>query len=239
MAENNFTFSFLQLNIIYRDLKPENVVIDHDGHIILADYGLSKMLNKAGDLSSNCCGTINYMAPEVIMADSYGISVDWWSLGVLAVMLMSNRAPFALPAIANRLLTPAQCQEKIAEKIVQEVPCISDRVVGTSRRFCEQLLMRDQNQRLGCREGATEIKRHPFFSGTDWEAFLRKQIEPPYKPRFSSDSDVSYFSPRVTGCQPVDDPNDCKSVTPSYFKGEFKRRKKNLKLRRKIFFLPN
>ena len=83
-------------NIVYRDLKPENVFIDHNGYTKIGDFGFAKVLNES-NRTYTFCGTPGYVAPENVLAHGYNCSVDWWGLGVLMYVLLTGRQPFSTP----------------------------------------------------------------------------------------------------------------------------------------------
>ncbi|CAH0564536.1 unnamed protein product [Brassicogethes aeneus] len=107
--------------VIYRDLKPENVLLDGDGNAQLIDFGLSKWL-KYGNATKTLCGTLKYMAPEVLTLKPYGHAVDWWSLGVLACLMLTNKYP--APAVDHENHT--YCGQKpgtLPTSVELNVPC--------------------------------------------------------------------------------------------------------------------
>uniref|UniRef100_A0A3B5KS40 Uncharacterized protein n=1 Tax=Xiphophorus couchianus TaxID=32473 RepID=A0A3B5KS40_9TELE len=195
---------FLHQNqIVYRDLKLDNLLMDADGYVRIADFGLCKEgeeKNPNGFLTF--CGTPEFLAPEVLTENSYTRSVDWWELGVLNPVLFQS--PF-----------PGDDEEEVFDSIVNE------EVRYPPGRFCSnlrirrvhwvllvislfQLLQKNPDRRLGSgKDDAAEIKRHKFFQGMDWDALLAKQLKPPFLPTISAPLDVSNFDEEFTRLKPV------------------------------------
>lgn len=169
------------LNIIYRDLKPENILIDAKGHTKLADFGFSKLLDPKEKLKT-LCGTSDYLAPEIILGTGYNHSVDWWAFGVLLFEFLTGHPPFF-----------DRVPVKIYEKIVSGKFEIPDDIDEDAKILIMRLLDLNAETRLGSLEGAQEIKRMDWFKGVDFGKALRKDVCPPWIPRFSSSVDASAF----------------------------------------------
>ncbi|XP_056407308.1 protein kinase C delta type-like [Hyla sarda] len=170
-------------NIIHRDLKLENVMLDKDGHIKLTDFGLSKE-NISNDRKANSfCGTPEFMAPEILLRQSYAFSVDWWAFGVLLYSILIGKLPFHGRNIHETF-----------DLIKEDTPDYPSWITEESRDVLRQLLEKDPTKRLGVTE---DIRLHPYFTAINWTALERREVEPPFKPKVESTSDISNFDPKV------------------------------------------
>ncbi|KIM89069.1 hypothetical protein PILCRDRAFT_812967 [Piloderma croceum F 1598] len=171
-----------ELDVVYRDLKPENILLDYTGHIALCDFGLCKLNMKDSDLTNTFCGTPEYLAPEILNAQGYNKTIDWWTLGVLLYEMLSGLPPFY-----------DENTDAMYKKILED-PLLFGPEIGTeARSILTGLLTRDPTRRLGA-NGADEIKKHPFFGRhIDFKKLLRKEIKAPFKPSVASPVDVSNF----------------------------------------------
>jgi len=187
-----------QRGIIYRDLKLDNVLLDHEGHIKLTDYGMCKEGIRTGDTTSTFCGTPNYIAPEILRAEDYSFSVDWWALGVLLYEMLAGRSPFDIVGASDN---PDQNTEDylfqvILEKTIRIPRSLSVKAASILKGF----LNKNPADRLGCNKegGFMEIMTHPFFKTIEWELLEQKQIPPPYRPRLENEKDLTNFPPEFT-----------------------------------------
>uniref|UniRef100_A0A8D0AQ60 protein kinase C n=1 Tax=Sander lucioperca TaxID=283035 RepID=A0A8D0AQ60_SANLU len=174
--------------IVYRDLKLDNLLLDTDGYVKIADFGLCKEGMGFGDRTSTFCGTPEFLAPEVLTDTSYTRAVDWWGLGVLIYEMLVGESPF-----------PGDDEEEVFDSIVNDEVryprFLSTEAIGIMRR----LLRRNPERRLGSGEkDAEEVKKQPFFRNVDWEALLHRKVAPPFVPSIVGKEDVSNFDEEFT-----------------------------------------
>ncbi|KAI9137632.1 kinase-like domain-containing protein [Paraphysoderma sedebokerense] len=181
-------------NIIYRDLKPENILLDYLGHIALCDFGLCKLNMDSGTKTNTFCGTPEYIAPEVLLANGYTKSVDWWTLGILLYEMISGLPPFYDENV-----------NEMYRKILYTPLTFPSYFSPSAISLLTGLINRDPVKRLGSGpNGAADIKSHPFFASVDWNKLLQKKIPPPFKPHVESAVDTSNFDEEFTSEAPVD-----------------------------------
>ncbi|RVE53803.1 hypothetical protein evm_001465 [Chilo suppressalis] len=191
-----------KLGIIYRDIKLENILLDAEGHIVLTDFGLSKEFCGNESRAYSFCGTIEYMAPEVVRSGSQGhdIAVDWWSVGVLTYELLTGASPFTVEGEKNT-------QQEITKRIVRCSYPVPTDVSPEVQDFIKKLLVKDPRRRLGGGDlDAEELKRHPFFQELDWEAIARRDLPAPFVPALSHAADTCNFADEFTRMPPTDSP---------------------------------
>ncbi|CAL1689714.1 unnamed protein product [Lasius platythorax] len=190
-----------KLGIIYRDLKPENILLDTEGHISLTDFGLSKQpLDDSKAYSF--CGTVEYMAPEIVNRKGHTFTSDWWSFGVLMFEMLTGALPFQG---SNRKETMTQ--------ILKAKLGMPHNLSPEAQALLRVLFKRNPANRLGSGKcGVEEIKNHIFFATIDWDALYKKEIRPPFKPAVRED-DAFYFDSEFTCKTPKDSPGVPPSAT--------------------------
>jgi len=175
-----------ELNTIYRDLKPENILLDASGHIKLTDFGLSKGATTALTI----CGTPQYMAPEVIKAEEYDKTIDWWSLGCLVYEMIVGYPPFS-----------SSDTNQLQKEILEAKPIMPSHCSEATKDFLSKLLVKDPTKRLGF-NGAAQVKKHPFFNSIDWDDTLSMKRRPPIVPMLTRADDLRNFDKGFL-CEPV------------------------------------
>ncbi|KAM9382396.1 ribosomal protein S6 kinase alpha-2 isoform 1-T1 [Phaethornis superciliosus] len=184
------------LGIIYRDLKPENILLDEEGHIKITDFGLSKEAIDHDKRAYSFCGTIEYMAPEVVNRRGHTQSADWWSFGVLMFEMLTGSLPFQ-----------GKDRKETMALILKAKLGMPQFLSGEAQSLLRALFKRNPSNRLGAGfDGVEEIKRHPFFLTIDWNKLYRKEIKPPFKPAVGRPEDTFHFDPEFTSRTPTDSP---------------------------------
>lgn len=176
-------FEYMHLSdFIYRDLKPENLLLDKAGYLKITDFGFAK---RVAFKTYTLCGTPEYIAPEVLLNKGHGKGVDWWTLGILLYEMMAGQPPFVDDDPMGIY------QQILAGKVT--FPRHFDR---NAKSLIKKLLVADLTKRYGCLKGAADdIKKHKWFQGYDWEALLQRQLPAPIVPPVTSDADTSNFDP--------------------------------------------
>ncbi|XP_052789265.1 serine/threonine-protein kinase N2-like isoform X2 [Mya arenaria] len=180
-------------NIVYRDLKLDNLLLDTEGYLKIADFGLCKEGMGFGDRTSTFCGTPEFLAPEVLTEPSYTRAVDWWGLGVLIFEMLVGESPF-----------PGDDEEEVFDSIVNEEVkyprFLSTEAIAIMRR----LLRRNPDRRLGSSErDAEDVKKQAFFRNLDWNELLMRRVKPPFVPTVTHPEDVSNFDTEFTQEQAI------------------------------------
>ena len=170
-------------DIVYRDLKPENVLLDLDGHIKITDFGLSKQNISAYDLSSSFCGSPEYMSPEMLQGQGHGRAVDLYSLGALLYEMLVGVPPFY-----------SQNRSAMYNNILKSELNIPSYVSKVCRDLLERLLNKVPEHRLGYQLGAKEVRQHPWFKGVSWGKVKSRKLIPPYRPNFRHSNFDSEYS---------------------------------------------
>jgi serine/threonine protein kinase len=174
------------LGVVYRDLKPENVLLDAEGHVMITDFGLSKEGINDNASAKSFCGTPEYLAPEVLTRTGHGWAADWWSLGALLYEMLTGLPPFY-----------SRSRDRLFRKILHSTIKMPKFFSPDATDLVMSLLCRDPLKRLGG-GGCNEIKAHPWFRGMEWALLEQRGVTPPFKPQIDNLLDCSNFDQEFT-----------------------------------------
>ena len=170
------------MEILYRDLKPENVLLDVDGHVRLTDFGASKEGSTGVKMQTSFCGSPEYMSPEMLTFQGHSRAVDFYSLGALLYELVTGMPPFY-----------HRDRVSMFRMIQTETVRFPNYVSTPLQNLIARLLDKNPNTRLGSKGGVAEVKAHPWLKGVQWDQLLLKAITPPFRPRlYKSNFDPLY-----------------------------------------------
>ncbi|XP_075228681.1 serine/threonine-protein kinase N isoform X2 [Lycorma delicatula] len=190
--------------IIYRDLKLDNLLLDTEGYVKIADFGLCKEGMGFGDRTGTFCGTPEFLAPEVLTETSYTRAVDWWGLGVLIFEMLVGESPF-----------PGDDEEEVFDSIVNDEVRYPRFLSLEAIAIMRRLLRKNPERRLGSSErDAEDVKKQAFFRHINWEDLLLRRVNPPFVPTVDSVEDVSNFDEEFTSEKPqLTPPKDPRPLT--------------------------
>eukprot|EP00079_Xenopus_tropicalis_P017463 XP_004917429.2 PREDICTED: protein kinase C delta type-like isoform X1 [Xenopus tropicalis] len=159
--------------IVHRDLKPANILINKDGHIKIVDFGTIEEDIYEGKKMTEICGSVIFMAPEILLRNPYDAGVDWWAFGITLCLMATREIPFNWEGSTSCLV----------QLVAKTNPCYPKGINIEARKLLEELLVKDPAMRLGTRGN---IRDHPFFKSIKWADLENQKVPSPLKPeRFS------------------------------------------------------
>lgn len=208
-AEIVSAVSHLHANgIMHRDLKPENILLDVDGHALLTDFGLAKEFDENAR-SNSLCGTVEYMAPEIILGKGHDKAADWWSVGILLFEMLTGKPPFHG---GNR--------EKIQKKIVKDKFKLPAYLTSEAHCLLKGLLQKDPSKRLGNGlKGSDELKQHKWFKPINWKKLDAREIQPSFRPEVDGNQCIANFDKCWTDMPLLDSPASSPNASANLFQG--------------------
>uniref|UniRef100_A0A1I8JNV0 Non-specific serine/threonine protein kinase n=1 Tax=Macrostomum lignano TaxID=282301 RepID=A0A1I8JNV0_9PLAT len=169
-----------------KDLKLDNVLLDNEGHIKIADFGMCKENVFEGSTTRTFCGTPDYIAPEIITHQPYGKSVDWWAFGVLIYEMLGGQPPF-----------DGEDEEELFASITEQTVSYP-KIMSKEAVSLIPSHSRPEKAPRCTLDGEREIREHVFFRRIDWNRVENREVQPPYLPTITSDKDVSNFDRQFT-----------------------------------------
>ncbi|XP_022888384.1 serine/threonine-protein kinase AtPK2/AtPK19-like [Olea europaea var. sylvestris] len=194
--------------IMHRDLKPENIILDAEGHAMLTDFGLAKQFDE-NTRSNSLCGTVEYMAPEIIRCGGHDKAADWWSVGILLYEMLTGKPPFVG---GNR--------HKIQQKILNDKIKLPAFLSSEAHSLLKGLLQKEANMRLGNGlRGSDEIKGHKWFKSISWKKLEAREIQPSFLPLVAGKHCIANFDERWTNMPLLDSPAASPKCGENPFRG--------------------
>jgi serum/glucocorticoid-regulated kinase 2 len=187
--------------ILYRDLKPENVLLDQDGHIRLCDFGLSKEGIDLPNGTQTFCGTPEYLAPELISGEEYTLPLDWWAFGIFLYELVVGIPPFY-----------SKNKQTMYRKILMEPPMFPPNVSPAFEELVNGLLKKNPLERFG----SAQIRESAFYGQIDFDLMQRKEIPPPILPAVSDPLSTELFDKEFTDQAPTETPTVARPISTDF-----------------------